>query len=327
MTEVQDFYRNGMKAAGFGPLTFELERDDNRRLQVHLVQGNHPTAFYDRSSENSENKVREEVKTELKRKGVDIDQETIVIFQVLLRWEEGKATEVGAYCGGGNYLTGTAWVYDDELLDPRLLSSKAPGGFYNGPCSIGEFNSHYIGGVAHELGHAFGLPHDCERQADHLRGTSLMGGGNHTYGEELRKEGLGTFLTAASAMPLLSCRRFAAKQDADLKDSNCALSGFDASFKDGKIVLSGNIRSEPQAFGIVAYNDFAEIQDDYDAVGWVCKISEDGQFQVEIGELHLGKFQLRLCVCRPNAEPHTFSFDYAVDRDGKPDLDVFHHAK
>ena len=84
-------------------------------------------------------------------------------------------------------------MYDDQRLDPRLLSSKAPGGYYGGPCSLGEFNSHYIGGLAHELGHAFGLPHDCQREAERAkRGLSLMGGGNHTYGQEQRGEGPGT---------------------------------------------------------------------------------------------------------------------------------------
>ena len=99
-----------------------------------------------------------------------------------------RAIEVGPYVGGGNRLAGTAWVYDDERLDPQLLASQADGGYTGRPCSLGEFNSHYIGGVAHELGHAFGLPHDCQKESDLARGLSLMGGGNHTYGQEQRGE-------------------------------------------------------------------------------------------------------------------------------------------
>ncbi len=130
-------------------------------------------------------KVRKEVKDALARQDIDVDCQTSLIFQVLLAWEGNKATEIGPYVGGGNHLAGTAWVYDDSHLDPRLLGSKAPGGYYGGPCSLGAFNSHYIGGVAHELGHAFGLPHDCQRKAETAtRGSSLMGGGNHTYGQE-----------------------------------------------------------------------------------------------------------------------------------------------
>ncbi len=319
MSEVQEFYRKGMADAGYGPMTFALERDESGRLRVHLVHGEHATRDYDRDAYG---KIREEVKSELKNQGLDIERETIVIFQVLLRWEDGKATEVGPYCGLGDYRAGTAWVYDDKLLDTRLLVSKDAGGWYGGPCSLGEFNTHYIGGVAHELGHAFGLPHDCQRQADRERGTSLMGGGNHTYGQELRGEGLGTFLTAAGAMPLAGCRRFAAGKN-DVRNPACGIDDFDASFKDGKIILSGVVRSEPPAYGVVAYNDSEAAPDDYDAVGWVGKLDKEGRFRVEIGELQPGKYQLRLCVCRADAAPHTFRFDYAVDKLGNPDSNAF----
>jgi hypothetical protein len=200
MTEVQRFYRDGMEAAGYGPKTFRLDRDQQGRLRVDLVHGRHPMRAYGRDASG---KVRDEVKEALAQQGIDLDRQTLVIFQVLLHWEANKATEIGPYVGGGNHLTGTAWVYDDQRLDSRLLGSKAPGGYYGGPCSLGEFNSHYIGGVAHELGHAFGLPHDCQREAEQAkRGLSLMGGGNHTYGQEQRGEGPGTFLSAASAMLL-----------------------------------------------------------------------------------------------------------------------------
>ena len=96
MTEVQQFYRQGMSAAGYGPMTFGLERNDKGRLRIYLVHGTLPMQEYGR---NDGNKVREEVKTALKPQGIDVDRETIVIFQVLLKWEDGKATEVGPYCG------------------------------------------------------------------------------------------------------------------------------------------------------------------------------------------------------------------------------------
>ena len=94
-------------------------------------------------------------------------------------------------------------------MDPRLLSFKESRGYYHRPCSLGEFNSHYIGGVTHELGHAFGLPHACQRHDDLQRGIALMGAGNHPYGNEHRGEGRGTCLTEASAMLLAYSRPFA----------------------------------------------------------------------------------------------------------------------
>jgi len=323
MTEVQRFYREGMASAGHGPMTFRLERNDQKQLRVCLVRGKHPMQTYGRDASDA---VRREVKTALAKEGVDIDRHTLVIFQVLLRWDGNRAIEVGPYCGGGNHLSGTAWVYDDERLDPRRLASKAPGGYYGHPCSIGEFNSHYIGGVAHELGHAFGLPHDHESAADRKRGASLMGAGNHTYGNQLRGEGAGTFLTPASAMPLASVRAFAGDRENAQRRPNAKLRDLQAKYEDGKIILTGALAAESPAYGIVAYNDPAQPPGDYDAIGWTSKVDPSGDFRLEIGELRPGAYQLRLHVCHTSGAGSTFPFDYQVDGQGRPNIDVFRYS-
>jgi len=323
MTEVQRFYREGMEAAGYGPKTFRLDRDGQGRLRVDLVQGVEPMRAYGRDSSD---KVREEVKAALARQEIDVDRQTLVIFEVLLGWEGDRAIEIGPYVGGGNHLAGTAWVYDDERLDARLLSSKAPGGYYGRPCSLGEFNSHYIGGVAHELGHAFGLPHDCQREAEQAkRGLSLMGGGNHTYGQEQRGEGPGSFLSAASAMLLAHSVPFAGEQPDCRSRPECRLSDLDAQFKGGALVLSGAVVARPRAFGIAALNDWAKIPADYDAVSWTSPIDDGGRFRLEIGEMRPGLSQLRLKVCHASGAASDFAFDYEVDSRGKPGLEVFRH--
>jgi len=323
MTEVQRFFREGMADAGYGNKTFQLDRDQAGRLQVYTVRGRHPSPHYGR---NASGAVRHEVKTALAKKGFDIDRETLVIFQVLLQWEGDKAIEVGPYCGGGSHLGGTAWVYDDRLLDTKLLGSRKSGGYYHRPCSIGEFNSHYIGGVAHELGHGFGLPHACQRAADRVRGTALMGAGNHTYGQELRGEGRGTFLTDTSAMMLAYTRPFAGDVPQARLRPRCKITSLDTAFEQGRLVLAGQLSAAPAADGIAAYNDPGNRSGDYDAVGWTCKVDKQGRFKLEIRELRPGPFQLRLRVCHVNGTKSGFAFDYRVDRDGKPETGVFSYS-
>lgn len=322
MQEVQRFYREGMNAAGYGPMTFALERSLDDALVVHLVQAQEPMAHYGRDASAD---VRREVQAALAKSNIDMDQNTWVIFQVLLQWDGDRATEVGPYVGGGNHLAGTAWVYDDERLDPQQLASQAKGGYYGRPCSLGEFNSHYIGGVAHELGHAFGLPHDCQRQSDLSRGLSLMGGGNHTYGQELRGEGTGAYLNAGSAMLLAHSRPFAGDLPQAKKRPTCQIQNFDAQFVDGKIVLTGQITADPPAFGIVAFDDWAQVPSDYDAVTWTCGLDQ-GRFRLEIGELRVGASQLRLWVCHDNGATSRFEFDYQVDQSGIPNLDALRYS-
>ena len=299
-------------------MTFALERTSDKMLVVHMVQAQEPMAHYGRDASAV---VRQEVQTALAKLNIDMDQNTWVIFQVLLQWDGGRAIEVGPYVGGGNHLAGTAWVYDDERLDPQLLASTADGGYYGRPCSLGEFNSHYIGGVAHELGHALGLPHDCQRKSDLLRGLSLMGGGNHTYGQERRGEGAGSFLNAGIAMPLAHSRPFAGAMPHATKRPTCRIQDFDAQFVDGKIMLSGKVTADPPAFGIVAFNDWAKIPADYDAVTWTCGV-DAGQFKLEIGELRVGTSQLRLWICHDNGTTTRLEFDYEVDPSGTPNLDT-----
>jgi len=320
MREVQRFYRDGMASAGYGAGTFRLDRDEQGRLKVGLVRGRQPMSDYGR---NDAGALRREVRHALAEAGLDVDGETLVIFEVLLDWRGEKAVEIGPYCGGGNHLSGTAWVYDDGMLDPRRLGSTDPGGYYHRPCSVGEFNSHYIGGVAHELGHAFGLPHACQRKTDRERGTALMGAGNHTYGQELRREGKGTFLTDTSAMMLSQTRAFAGDLENARNRPRSKLTDLEAAFDGDVLTLEGALSAAPLAFGIAAYNDPQDRPGDYDAVGWTAKVDGEGKFKLQIGELRPGTYQLRLRACHEGGTKSLLSFDYEVDRHGKPDVDLF----
>lgn len=318
MREVQQFYRDGMRTAGYGPLTFGLPTTEDGKLLVHWVRGKCEARDYGR---NASDKVRDEVEAALGGQGIKLHNRTLVIFQVLLDWKEGRAIEVGPYVGGGSHLEGTAWVYDDSLLDPGALGSKNPGGFYGRPCSIGQFNSHYVGGVAHELGHALGLPHVAGPRS--ALKHSLMGDGNHTYGEELRGEGAGTYLHPASAMLLARARPFAGEiTDAEHR-AEAQFEKLRATFAEGRILLDGQLAAVPQAFGIIAYNDASAIPSDYDAQGWVAPVNDKGEFRLSVEVLSPGAYELRLQVCHTNGATSTSPFDYSVDASGIPDLKSF----
>lgn len=323
MTHVQRFYRSGMDQNGYGKITFELDRDPRGALRIYEVMGKRPMRGYGR---NDAYKVRQEVKAALARDNIDIDNETVVIFQLLLEWRGDRAVEHGPYVGGGGPRSGTAWVFDDAKLDSQLLASRKPGGYYNGPCSLGQFNTHYLGGVAHELGHAFGLPHDREHDSDRPRfGLSLMGGGNHTYGQEQRGEGKGAFLSAASALPLHVHPLFTGKRK-PAAPMTCRLADLKAVHEGGKLLLTGQLAGGPRAIGLVAHNDPTKPPADYDAVGWTCGVDADGKFRLTIGELQPGEYDLRLRAYGQSGDSRLFSFHYRVDRKMQPDLRPFTEA-
>ena len=130
----------------------------------------------------------------------------------LATWDEEKLrfTHKSPYYAGGSFRSGTAWQLDSPELDTQNLELKQPiirDGQY-GRISLGKHNSIFIGGIAHELGHALGLPHCKARPDEAVRGTALMGSGNRTYGDELRGDGRGSVLTLAHALRLASHPQF-----------------------------------------------------------------------------------------------------------------------
>ena len=317
MQEVQKFYLQSMVSNGYGSLTFKLDRDASNHLKVYVVHGKNPMLSYGRKSSGQ---IRSETKAALVASGINPDSRVLVIFHVLLDKQGDKTIEISPYVGTGDNLAGTAWFYDDERLDPNKLASKSPGGYYMYPCSIGHFNSEYIGGIAHELGHAFGLPHVAGLKS--IPGYSLMADGNHHYGEELRNEGAGTYMHPASAMLLSHCRSFVGDLVGAKAHPQVQFRSLRGTFADTNktLTLKGNLICQPSAFGIIAYNDDKAIPSDYDATGWISQVDQDGNFELIIAGIKPGDFALRLQVVCNTGATHTFTMSYHVDDKGVPDL-------
>ena len=320
MKYVQDFYRSEMQRNGYGPKTFALEWDAPGKLKLYIVKGKKEAHQYGRDDAYV---VSDEVRQALAEQQINTRNEVVVIFQMLLDWKDGVATEIGPYVGGGSHLSGTAWVYEDAKLDSDLLSSKEPGGYYHGPCSIGKFNTHYIGGTAHEMGHAFSLPHDCQLDSEQkeMSAVSLMGAGNHTFGQNLRGEGVGTFLSPASAMRLSTVRAFAGdlpnaqtQPKWEIKELAATVKPSADAAKAPEFTLSGNIAATPELVGIIAYNDDMTINSDYDAKAWTTVPEKDGSFKIEINELKAVPYQLRLVGIHANGASSVLKCDYMVEK-------------
>jgi len=330
MEHIQEFYAKEMDRLGFGPRSINLPYSKPGQLKIHLIEGKHPTAHYEMQSGNE---IRQECLPALRKQSIDADKETLVIFCNLATWDAEKLvfTHKSPYYAGGNFQRGTAWQLDSPELDTTNLSRKEPmmrDGQY-GRISLGKHNSIFIGGICHELGHALGLPHCKERPDEAARGTALMGSGNRSYGDELRGEGKGSFLTLAHALRLASHPQFSGSTKGLNSPDSAEITKLDITAKGEAIHVSGKLTAAPPAYAVVAYFD-PEGGSDYDATTATAIPDADGNFTLSCDALPPGKSgELRLIPLHVNGSTGgwmsqtKFKYPYKVSPQGVPDLSTF----
>lgn len=273
LKNIQAYFSDQMQACGYPPLTFPLELDNQGKLVVHEAYVDVPMEDLSRSI--SRNLSREAALKALAAKGIDAKSNHVL---VVCQLDDG----VGPYYGAGTSRSGMAWTCDQEGLDPRDLSNKL---FYGGryQLSIGGNATTYIGGTAFELGLAFGLTQTLEGWDYPEAGKSLMSRGNHAYGNELRQEGRGAFLSPVSALYLLPVGLFNGVEPwTDAKYTNEGIYS-DVSFEPVPhgARISGTIRSPERCYAVVVGLD-PPGHNAFDTNAKAVVPDENGRFSVEI---------------------------------------------
>jgi hypothetical protein len=322
LSDIQEFYRSEMGKLGYGEVTISLEKE-NGKLKLHEVRGKEKDKSY---SYKSGNKIRVEVFEALRAKGLNPDKETLLIVCGLSKTEDKKVTIYSPYYGmGANHNRGICFTADMEWLsvdglklDPNetTLQVKEHRGFE--PFTLGRFNTVYIGGTIHELGHGLSLPHNLATKREAISGTALMGAGNYTYRKEWRNQGKGSFLTHSSALRLLVHPLF--KGDSNQSKENPALSFKELTieYDQETILIKGKIDTIIPTLAMIAYNDKENkgqrgymVNNNYDATSWTSVINPKNEFKIRIMDLRDGNHQIRLTSVHPNGATTTKRMHYS----------------
>lgn len=324
MKHIQAFYADEMKRLGFGRRSIVLDLDEKDQLIIYQAVGSAPYADYKKPDGN---RVKDDCWPVLKEAGLDPDRETVLIFTNLSDWDPDKLTffHKSPYYASGSNRRGVAWQLASPELDTKNLPLKKPmirDGEY-GRISLGKHNSIFIGGIAHELGHALGLPH-CwgheEEVAAH--GTALMGSGNRTYFDEMRGDGKGSFLALASALRLASHPQFSGSVKGFNLPARAAFSGMNARSQSRGFELSGKVNSTVPVYAVLGYLD-PEGGGDYNS-RTVCEVPDaEGNFTLNCDQMVIGKpAQIRLFALLANGAVSRWQSSFEVDAKGAVDLSM-----
>ena len=328
MLDIQAFYAREMQRNGFGPITFKLPAAADGLLEMTVARGDKTR---DKYSGKTGGEIREDSKKALQAKSIDADKETLLIFCNLTDWnaENRSATGSSPYYAGGSTRSGTAWQSDSPILSLADITNveeaaKVTGQY--GKTTLGRYNSIFIGGIAHELGHALSMPHNVERPDMAAWGKSLMGSGNRTYGEELRgdvnseSKGKGSFLPFADALRLASHPSFSGSIKGFDLPANAKLNDIKISTKGKDIVYAARVTGDPPVYGTIGYFDPAG-GGDYDATTTTAIPDKNGRFALQTDALSKGKSgELRIVMLQANGTTNTTRYPYVVRDDGTIDL-------
>ncbi|PQO40970.1 NPCBM/NEW2 domain-containing protein [Blastopirellula marina] len=321
--DIKDFYDTEFARVGLKDAELPLEME-GEQVKIHMVKGaeNHDSYGYDVQYGL---KMLREIGQQL-RGQVDPEREFLLILCGLCDKQENDVYKIySPYygLGGANQVRGICFAADCEMLDTLNLTKTKEPFRYNEHNrdqrrSLADFNTVFIGGMAHELGHGLSLPHNHELSSERSKGTALMGSGNYTYRAELVGK-QGSFMTLASATrmmchPLLTQSNKQRFDRGHVRVSDVTFSG------EGKaLTVKGKVESNIEPFAVIAYSD-AEGGSNYDAFQWTQEVQPDGTFEITLDEHKPGQNALRLDFCHANGATSEVSYHFTANEKGEPNI-------
>jgi len=331
LAAVSDFYRDEFGRYGIKSRGVNFDKSGNK-YNITLVEGDLDSKSY---NVNSSAQLLAEIAAKTNGK-IDFSNDHVLVITGLYYMKDSTTYVFDSpYMGMGSSQRGVSFAADCPMLDPKLLRDKVNTIKYAEPsradreCSVAEFNSWYIGGIAHEMGHMFGLTHDFGNPSElNASAISLMGeyGSRHFKGS-LWGDTQTSYISAAGILQLLSHPVFTryAKYKKDYVE--LSISDIHCGIADDGIFLKADIASSlsPYALSVLVHSlDVTE----YFNESTVYPIRNVGPINVPLKKWKEGSYLMTLIFTFPNGVTSWSSKLLIVSKDGAeikdlPDRKIF----
>ena len=323
VSDIDQFYREGFQRFDIDA-RLPFDRNDASRYKFHLVEGKHPAEHY---SYQSGAEIALELRFVL-RGVVDFDREHVFVLHGLCREEDDRFVFDAPYYGRGNAKKGICHAADCRLLDPMFLTETRrkivfkEHYYERKEQTLALFNTWYIGGAAHELGHGIALPHN-NGTADEKRwsGVSLMGRGNHHYRSDQWGGKTPSFLSRSCALRLVSSPLITLSDRSRFSEHDGQFTQIKLTSPENSalgIEVSGEISTKIPAYAVIAYYWSEKEKTDHGATT-IPGLVKNGKFRLASQKRFVpGIYRMRLSALHVSGAETRRSLEFLVDSDGKP---------
>jgi hypothetical protein len=318
LDDVSDFYSEELSRHGVETDGIPFEKTDGEYV-FHMVKGDSASRYY---SIKSGPVIIKEIFSKTKGK-IDFSKDYVLVISGLCyRRDDGTYVFHSPYFGTGSSTNGICMVADCELLDSKLLNDNTRMMKFSEmtvklkECAIAEFNSWYIGGIAHEIGHIFGLPHDFGNPVDLDNSTiSLMGQyGSRHFRNYLWGGEKSAVFSSVSVLHLISHPVFTQSDRSMNKKPATNLLNLRFDHNDSGIILKAQVNASELPYAVIALLHPSVVSEYYNkSFSSLC--SGTDSISVSLGHCQKGIYSLQLRFIYPYGASEKFNRVITVDGD------------